>query len=192
MATLKKEDSSNIILNLTALLIEFCSIYKVDEQKSLSDAEITEIVGIILTDFFFLKWDDMLLFLKNAKMGKYGKIYGNLDMPTFFQMLESYCEHRTVEAQAINRVKAEEQKREPMSETTIKMIAEFKAKQAEKRKAQYITTETKELSEEQKKINEWISEFKEKVGYLQGFLEVNGKQLSIEQYLKYRYEEESL
>ena len=79
-----------------------------------------------------------------------------------------------------------------MSETTIKMIAEFKAKQAEKRKAQYITTETKELSEEQKKINEWISEFKEKVGYLQGFLEVNGKNLSIEQYLRYRYEEESL
>lgn len=188
LATLRKNDEKTIKVNLTALVIELCSIYKVDESKNISDNEIKEIVNIILSDYFFLKWEDMLLFLKNAKMGKYGKIYGSLDMPTFFQMLETYCENRSQEAATINRVKAIEQKKEPMSEATIKMIAEFKMKQAEKRKAQYITNEVKQLSEEQKIINEWINEFKDKVGYLQGFLEVEGKMLSIEQYLKYRYE----
>ena len=188
LATLRKDDEKTIKVNLTALVIELCSIYKVDEIKNISDNEIKEIVNIILSDYFFLKWEDMLLFLKNAKMGKYGKIYGSLDMPTFFQMLETYCENRSQEASTINRVKAIEQKREPMSEATIKMIAEFKMKQAEKRKAQYITNEVREQGEEQKLINEWIKEFKDKVGYLQGFLEVEGKMLSIEQYLKYRYE----
>jgi hypothetical protein len=177
------------VLNLTALLIEVCSVYKVDEHKSLSDEEIKEVVNIILADYFFLKWEDMLLFVKNVKMGKYGKIYGSFDMPTFFMMLETYCENRTLEAATINRVKAEEQKREPMSEATIKMIAEFKAKQSEKRKAQFQVQELKELSDEQKLVNEWIAEFKSKVGYLQGFLEVDGKMLSIEQYLRLKQRE---
>jgi antirestriction protein len=104
-------------------------------------------------------------------------------------MLETYCENRTQEASSINRVKSEEQKREPMSEATIKMIAEFKAKQSEKRKAQFQVQELKELSEEQKLVNEWIAEFKSKVGYLQGFLEVDGKMLSIEQYLRLKQRE---
>jgi len=188
LATLRNEDNSNITINLTALLIEVCSVYKVDEHKSLSDEEIKEVVNIILADYFFLKWEDMLLFVKNVKMGKYGKIYGSFDMPTFFMMLETYCENRTAEAASINRVKAEEQKKEPMSDATMKMISEFKAKQSEKRKAQYIVQELKELSEEQKLVNEWIADFKKQVGYLQGFLEVDGKMLSIEQYLRYRNE----
>ena len=136
----------------------------------------------------------MLLFLKNAKMGKYGKIYGSLDMPTFFQMLETYCEQRTTEAQAINRVKAEDQKREPISEATMKMIAEFKEKQAEKRRKQYIVNEVKVQSEEQKKINEWMQDFKKLTGEVtyKGFAEINGKMMGINEYLEYRNEEESL
>lgn len=194
LATLKNREPEKIRVNLLALIIEFCSIYKVDEQKSLTDTEINEIANIILLEYFFLKWEDMLLFLKNAKMGKYGKIYGSLDMPTFFQMLETYCEQRTTEAQAINRVKAEDQKREPISEATMKMIAEFKEKQAEKRRKQYIVNEVKEQSEEQKKINEWMQDFKKLTGEVtyKGFAEINGKMMGINEYLEYRNEEESL
>lgn len=190
LATLRKDDEQTIKINLIALLVEFCSIYKVDESKNISDAEIKEIVNIILTDYYFLKWDDLLLFLKNAKKGIYGKIYGSLDMPTFFQMLESYCENRKEQAQAINRVKALDQKREPMSETTLKMINEFKEKQAEKRRKAYVTNEVKELSDEQKLINEWMQDFKRLTGEptFKGFVNINGKNLGINEYLEYRNE----
>jgi len=190
IATLKNTDEKAIRINLTALVIEFCSIYKVDESKSISDTEIKEIVNIILSDYFFLKWEDLLLFLKNAKMGKFGKIYGSLDMPTFFQMLETYCEQRTMEAQAINRVKAEEQKREPMSEATLKMINDFKQKQAEKRRKAYVIHEAKEMSEQQKLINEWMQDFKKLSGEVtyKGFVEIDGKMMGINEYLEYRNE----
>ena len=190
IATLKNTDEKAIRINLTAFVIEFCSIYKVDESKSISDTEIKEIVNIILSDYFFLKWEDLLLFLKNAKMGKFGKIYGSLDMPTFFQMLETYCEQRTTEAQAINRVKAEEQKREPMSEATLKMINDFKQKQAEKRRKAYVIQEAKEMSEQQKLINEWMQDFKKLSGEVtyKGFVEIDGKMMGINEYLEYRNE----
>lgn len=173
-------------------MVEFCSIYKVDDSKSLTDNEIKEVVQIILADYFFLKWDDMLIFLKNAKKGTYGKIYGSLDMPTFFQMLDTYCDNRREVAQAINRVKAEEYKREELSSDTMKMIQEFKDKQAAKRRKEYEVTELKELSSEQKLVNSWIADFKKQVGYLQGFLEVDGKKMSIEQYLRYRNEMQTM
>ena len=192
LATLRKDNEQSIVINLSALMVEFCSIYKVDDSKSLTDNEIKEVVQIILADYFFLKWDDMLIFLKNAKKGAYGKIYGSLDMPTFFQMLDTYCDNRREVAQAINRVKAEQHKREELSADTMKMIQEFKDKQAAKRRKEYEVTELKELSSEQKLVNSWIADFKKQVGYLQGFLEVDGKKMSIEQYLRYRNEMQTM
>ena len=75
IALLKKEDAKSLQINLSAFMIEFSSIYKIDDSKNLSDEEIKTCVNILLTDYYWLKYEDFAMFLKNARMGKYGKIY---------------------------------------------------------------------------------------------------------------------
>lgn len=193
-------DKVAIRTNITALLVEFCSIYKVDENKNLSDAEISEIVNILTTEYQYInfKWNDLLLFLRNVKMGKYGKIYGSLDMPTFFQMLQTYSDNRIQEATTINQVKAIEQKKEALSEDTLKMIEQYKLEQKVKRAKSYEFMEQSEATYESVLINQWRLDFieihKEEKDYeakKRGFINIDGVIMSLMSYLQYRNKQET-
>ena len=172
-------------------MIEFSSIYKIDDSKNLSDEEIKTCVNILLTDYYWLKYEDFAMFLKNARMGKYGKIYGSLDTPTFFQMLGQYCDERVEVSKEINRVAIEKESRTPISPETQALIDDFKKQLQEKKvKRMNFSDEIPEMREQQKQMNKYIAEFKKKVGHCSGFLEVNGKMLGINEYLEFRYNEE--
>lgn len=191
IALLKKEDAKSLQINLSAFMIEFSSIYKIDDSKNLSDEEIKTCVNILLTDYYWLKYEDFAMFLKNARMGKYGKIYGSFDTPTFFQMLTQYCDERVEVSKEINRVAMEKEARTPISPETQALIDDFKKQLQEKKvKRMNFSDEIPEMREQQKQMNKYISEFKKKVGHCSGFLEINGKMLGINEYLELRYNEE--
>lgn len=170
------------------MLIKVCSLFKLAENKTFSDIEILEATNLIKQEYYFLKWDDLLLFTRQVQLGRYNDIYNRWDLPTFFQMLDRYVAERAETATSINRVKSEELKREPLSPETIKMISDFKRVQDEKRRKS-IEISVPEIDESQKLVNGWIEEFKKKVGKINGFLEIDGKMLSCEQFLNYKLEQ---
>ena len=158
----------------------------------MSEAERMQCTDLILSEYYFLKEDDIRIFIRNCKMGEYGKPFGSVDMPFFFQALKTYSDNRIQEATTINQVKAIEQKKEALSEDTLKMIQSFKDKNESDRRARYAVAEAKEMSEAQKLHNEWIADFKKEVGTLSGFITIGEKKMNINEYLEYRNERENM
>ena len=60
IVTIAKENYKAVELNLTALLVEVCSIFKIDDNKSLTDEEIKETVQILIKDYYYLKMADFI------------------------------------------------------------------------------------------------------------------------------------
>ena len=184
-----KTDKKSLYIFLDAMLTEFCSIYKLDSSKIMSEDEQMQCSDIIIKDYYFLKLEDLKLFITHCKRGLYGSPFGSVDMPFFFGCLEKYCETRTNVASEQNRVKAIEAKKEPISEETLKMISELKEKLSTKKKIEESTQ--RQPTEMEVKVNEWIKDFKELTGgtTLKGFAKINGKMLGINEYLEYRANE---
>lgn len=184
-----KSDKNSVYVFLDAMLTEFCSIYKLDASKIMTEDEQMQCSDIIIRDYFYLKPEDLKLFITHCKRGLYGSPFGSVDMPFFFGCLEKYCETRTNVASEQNRVKAIEAKKEPISEETLKMIAEFKESLSVKKTI--AESPKRKPTEIEIKVNEWIKDFKELTGQatLKGFTEINGKMLGINEYLEYRANE---
>lgn len=66
--------------------------------------------------------EDVLLFLKDLITGKAGKIYDRLDMPTFFELFESYRQERHEKLQAIRHEQDQQRKALPFNERLIDMF----------------------------------------------------------------------
>jgi hypothetical protein len=178
------QKNPKIVVNfLTAFMIEFCSIYKIDDNKSLSDDEIKECVQILIYDYKSLKKEDFLLFQRRAKRGLYGNLFGYFDMPTFFNMLEQYCQSRVDEAVKINKVKIAEINKEPISEKTQKLLKET----IEKLKSKKVIKQSNyQPTEEQKMHSNWRNEFYTLTKGDQ-FLDIEGKKYNVDEYLKYKF-----
>lgn len=189
LVTLHRANKKEVIMFIDALLTEFCSIYKLDESKIMTESEQIQCTDILIKDYYYLKQEDLMLFLKNCKRGLYGKPFGSVDMPFFFQCLEQYCETRISVASEQNRVKAIEAKREPISEETQKMINDLKEKLKPRR--EYAEPPKREKTEQELLVESWITEFKLKTGEVttKGFLNVDGKMLGINEYLEYKLKE---
>lgn len=79
-----------------AIASSMLSAFQHIEKAKMSAETIKEIAeGIIDSSHEDqLSIEDVLLFLKDMLMGKYGKITGSLDMPAFFDLFENYRDER--------------------------------------------------------------------------------------------------
>ena len=64
--------------------------------RNIEPAQIVDLVQTIESEFYFLKLSEVYLILKNAKMGKYGKLYERIDEPTILGWFNEYVEERVV------------------------------------------------------------------------------------------------
>ncbi len=170
------------------MLIVLSGLFKLADNKTFSDSEILEATNLLKTQYYFLKWDDLLLFVQQVKLGKYNDIYNRWDMPTFFQMLDRYVEERVQTATTINRVQATERKNEPLSPRTLELIKQFVSKPSPQRAKGYGVINS-EKSNVDILVNTWIEEFKKKAGSLRNFLDLNGKKLDIHAFLALKQKE---
>lgn len=164
----------------------------------MSEAERMQCTDLILSEYYFLKEDDIRIFIRNCKMGEYGKPFGSVDMPFFFQALKTYSDNRIQEATTINQVKAIEQKKEALSEDTLKMIEQYKLEQKVKRAKSYEFMEQSEATSESVLINQWRLDFieihKEEKDYeakKRGFINIDGIIMNLMSYLQYRNKQET-
>jgi hypothetical protein len=79
-----------------AIASSMLSAFQHIEKAKMSAATIKEIAEAIIDSSHEdqLSIEDVLLFLKDMLMGKYGKIIGALDMPAFFDIFEKYRDER--------------------------------------------------------------------------------------------------
>lgn len=66
--------------------------------------------------------EDVLLFLKDLITGKAGKIYDRLDMPTFFELFETYRQQRHEKLQSIRYEQQQQYSALPMNERLSDMF----------------------------------------------------------------------
>lgn len=90
-----------------AIASSMLSAFQHIDSAKMSATTIKEIAeGIIDTSHEDqLSIEDVLLFLKDLLMGKYGKVTGALDMPRFFEIFEKYRDERY---QTLKKIRWEE------------------------------------------------------------------------------------
>lgn len=79
-------------------------------RKGLNEDQVIEIAEVLIDEASEdqLALEDVLLFLQRLSTGKAGTLYDRLDMPTFFELFESYREERF---QALKHVRYEQEVR---------------------------------------------------------------------------------
>lgn len=161
--------------------------------KSMNDKQIAQTIDLILEDYSVYKIDYFVLCFNRAKKGWYGKQYDRIDGQVIFNWLaafdEEYC--REIEQARRNEkilmekdtVLPEENKAVPMPEYVKETLKELRAKDIKQ-------SIHKEISEEQKIINGFISDFnaalKDDISTGTRFIEVGGRFMDIQEYVNYR------
>ena len=113
IVALKKYLSKEHLDSLIVFLIQdFIDNYsKIDLMKP---PQIKSLTRLICDDFHYLTLGDFRLFFDNMLRGKYGKIYGRLDIDIFMESLGKYAEERLDEGSSLNLKEHSILKKEPM------------------------------------------------------------------------------
>jgi hypothetical protein len=113
IVALKKYLSKEHLDSLIVFLIQdFIDNYsKIDLMKP---PQIKSLTRLICDDFHYLTLGDFRLFFDNMLRGKYGKIYGRLDIDIFMESLGKCAEERLDEGSSLNLKKHCILKKEPM------------------------------------------------------------------------------
>lgn len=101
-----QEGRFEVLIALTAALKSAFS--NINLRVGLNEDQMIELADAIIDQSCedFLAIEDVLLFLQKLLTGKTGKIYDRMDIPTFFELFESYRQERHV---AMLRVREEQQ-----------------------------------------------------------------------------------
>lgn len=137
------------------------------KERNMTVPQIAQTAEMVLQKYNYLKLDDLKLCFNNAKQGVYGKIYDRLDGQVIFEFLNAYSDSRAVEAERLNLLVHDRQKKDlvdsdkvpeenrPTAEQwkglkdNLKMLAESKKPQ----KAPVEKTETEKM------IQKYLTDF---------------------------------
>lgn len=71
--------------------------------KDMSDVQATQTASLFIEQFPMETFEDLLICLKNAKIGKYGKIYNRIDGQLIFTWFREYLEEKYERFEQIKR-----------------------------------------------------------------------------------------
>jgi hypothetical protein len=103
LSKIKKSDKAGLIKAIKNLIVSLSD--SLNLSVPLDEAQIFEIALLTIEQYYFLKLDELVLIFKNAKLGKYGKIYNRLDIQIIFEWIEQYLksEERALYFERINK-----------------------------------------------------------------------------------------
>lgn len=84
-------------------LSEYCGV-----KEKMDTWKMEDLAGIIVTEFYYLKTNELMLFFYWFKTGKYGKFYGVVDPVLITQALRQFVTERNIE---LDKAEAEERER---------------------------------------------------------------------------------
>jgi hypothetical protein len=110
LVSIKAEHGQDMALDILKVIItDLVDAFNVG--KTMSDAQIDNCTLLILEDYWHLKLADFQVFCKEAKKGRYGKLYDFIDSHVIIGWLSIYDQERTAMAQFRNEKAAAEHKK---------------------------------------------------------------------------------
>jgi hypothetical protein len=103
VSKIKREDEAGLcraVKNLITNLAESLNL-----TNSVNEAQIFEMTLLIIETYWHVKLEELVLIFKNAKLGKYGKVYNRLDIQIVCEWIETYLrsEERAIYFEKKNR-----------------------------------------------------------------------------------------
>lgn len=84
------------------------------------NASLDSLIGVVMTNYYFLNMAEICLFCNRFKAGKYGRFYGNVDPLVITTSLNEFCRERQTACEAHERKLADERwKREKQNSNPI-------------------------------------------------------------------------
>lgn len=206
ISSIKKEygevELQAVLVLLLTDVIDFFSV-----GKSMSDGQVAETIKLILKEFFYFKIDDFKLCFDRAKTGKYGKVYDRIDGNIIFEWLELYDFERLEEIERIRTDQHEKIIKEDLSagwtEESKQMISKIVSSFEQVKKEISIEPRIlKKQTDADRIIQSWLKKFdsicykqlkwirNEKGDPVGRFIKISGKMLDMNQYLKYKLEQQ--
>jgi hypothetical protein len=97
----KRDGSSRMISDVLKLMVAK-TVRAFNIARNIEPQQIVDLVETIEQEFYFLKLSEVHLILRDAKMGKYGKLYERIDEPTVIGWFQDYVDKRTEHFMAEN------------------------------------------------------------------------------------------
>jgi hypothetical protein len=92
LVVMKKKDSALTDNILKLMIAKTARAFNL--TRNIEPAQIVDLVTDLEQDFYFLKLSEVFYVLKQARMGKMGKLYERLDQPTIISWFSDYVEKR--------------------------------------------------------------------------------------------------
>lgn len=97
-SAIAKNNGHNIVKDTLCLM--FAKVVRVfNVARNADPTQIVEAVELIESEYFWLKLSDIYFICKQAKMGKYGKTYERIDVPTILGWVETHVNERLMIAE---------------------------------------------------------------------------------------------
>lgn len=95
LAKIRKEYGEQVALDwLRVELNDYQNFVAVKDENETPQEVLDEMAALVLSDFYFLKLSEVMLFFKWLKTGRYGEIYGRINPTSFFRALRSFQRDR--------------------------------------------------------------------------------------------------
>jgi len=88
LSTIKRTHKEVLQLAMTKLLRSLANSIKVTNKFNVDNA--MEIIEFISKQFYYLRFDELVIVFRNAKMGKYGNMFNRLDIETISKWIMIY------------------------------------------------------------------------------------------------------
>lgn len=108
----KSYGERDIVTAITGALLMAAEYFNVKE--SLSEVQAVQTASLFIDQHPMESFEDLLLCLKNAKLGKYGKVYNRLDGQMIFEWFRLYLDEKYERFEQIKKLEQEQWQAETM------------------------------------------------------------------------------
>ena len=98
LATVRKYQEEQTALDAIVEIISFAAAL-VNTERNLTPMQVEYIAAEIMEQYFYLTLGDIRFLMKQGIAGKYGEIYGRLDVPVVMGWVEKYADDRANHAE---------------------------------------------------------------------------------------------
>lgn len=162
-----------LVVHMITDLVEF-----INAGKTMNQDQIAQTAAMIITDYNWLKVEDMKVCFTNGKRGHYGQLYDRLDGQIIFQWLNQYSTDRANESLRLNDLKRKELENPKITPEEINPEGQKKVieilSQYSKKKDIRVEVKPREKTEQEKLIQRFMRQF-DKIWLRKGIENPGGK-----------------
>lgn len=92
-------------------------------KDKLNEYQTTTLANMILSEFYYYKLTEIMVFLFQLKGGKFGKFYGSIDPVFIMQALREYDQTRLINLREIEKIRQDKARREQEEQDKYRVMS---------------------------------------------------------------------